>query len=193
MSFVASSKVVLNVSYQPRVRDSVRHYLWGGLTYYFKNPLTSSAAVNPDGAVGGVIASLAAGGRFYTYAKGSFSTLWDARLMLPVSRHVTFLAGYRRYEQKEAADVVQGYGGIRIYSSTYQPDSLFLNPDGAVGSVTLHLSGGGSADGWQSQGVVMFPLQETLTLKVIFSAERVRSPYRLALTAGVGVSFYPRK
>ncbi len=190
---VVSSRITLETEYEALKLDSVRHSLSGGFKYYLKNPLQKNTFCNPDGQIGGVVLNLAVGARFSDSPGSATRMVGDFNVTLPVSARLSLAAGYRYYEAIEVNDVVQGYGRLAIFFSDYPPDSAYVNPDGPVGYPVLSLSGGGSSNGFFGEIALKFPLDGKISLKSVFSAERVASPYQLSLSAGVGVSVYSQK
>lgn len=193
LDLVAGARIALQTEYELFKQDSVRHCLRGGIKFYLKDPLQEGAPRNPDGQIGGVVLSLGVGGRFSDSPSGATKRLVDISTALPVSMRLSLAAGYRYYEEIEINDAMQAYGGVTVYFSEYSADSAYVNPDGSIGHPILNLSGGGSPKGVFSRISIIFPIQREVSLTATLAVERIKSPYRLALTAGVGLSVYPHR
>lgn len=193
LNLVASPQITLETRWEAFKQDSVRHTLWGGLKHYLKYPMKESLRCNPDGRIGGIVLGLMAGARFSDSPAGATNAMGDISITVPVSTRLSLAAGYRYYEKIEVNDVVQGFSRLTLYFSEYPPDSVYVSPDGPVGYLVMSLSGGGSAKGVFGQISFIFPLDRKMSLKAVFTAERIKSPYQLSLAVGVGVSIYPQR
>lgn len=171
--------------------DSTRYELSAGFKFYTRNPVTSRDKKNADGVVGAPVITIGGGFRYADVAVKNTKMIADFSVLLPVSERLSFLAGYRHYEEIEEQDVVQGYGGINLYLARYNVDSAYANPDGPSGLMAFHLSGGGSSNGVFGDLTFLFPINDNLTWKIAIRGERVGEPYRRVAILGAGFSFYP--
>ncbi|UCG61208.1 MAG: hypothetical protein JSV52_12925 [Candidatus Zixiibacteriota bacterium] len=191
LGWVADDYVTLMARFLTVDEDSLRYELNGGLRIYTRNPVTGSGRRNADGLVGAPVVTLGAGIRYNDFAIKETRMVGDISLLLPVSEQLSLLTGYRAYEAIEEVDVVTAYGGVNLYLLGYSADSSYTNPDGPVGYVAFHLTGGGSSNGIFGDLTLQLPINDNLTWKINIRGERVKFPYRRVAIAGAAFSFYP--
>ncbi len=191
LGWVAHERVTLMGRFLGTKEDSTRYELDFGLKFYTVRPDRKDKAHNPDGAVGGPVFSVSGGIRYPDLAIEDTKKVGDFGILMPVSRRISVLAGYRYFKEIEIADVQQGYGGINVYLSRYNADSAYTNPDGPVGNAAFHLTGGGSENGVFGDLTMFFPISNSLTWHLTLRGERVEFPYRRVVVIGAGFSLYP--
>lgn len=187
---VAGPQVAVVVEGNGETDDSSEYSALGGLKLYFASPTRSTGTRNPDGRIGRPIVTILGGARTVAGIDGDQVLLGMGELTVPVASTVTLGAGYRYDDDLRPGDVRAYFASVTLYSSVSSVDSLYVNPDGPVGSIVAKLTGGGSENGWYGRLETVFSLKPSLSLAAGLTGEWADEPYRRRLGAGIRFNLY---
>ncbi len=174
--------------------DSTYYSVHGLMNIHFGNPLAlaSPQACNPDGRIGIISLQVKGGADISDVAAGDRRWFVDGTLLWPLSPGFTVGGGYVWRDSDRPGDAIEGYGTIRWYSSSYRLNEAYKNPDGAPGSMVVHLTGGASANGAAGRLDLMVPLHRSATIGIGTGAEIFDERGETRLTARLRLAWYPR-
>ena len=186
-------RITLGAVYRLQDNQRFRHEVIGGLRLYTRSPEPSGPPANADGPLLSPVLNASAGQRFYENNRTADAAVAEFSAILPLTRHITIEGGYRYHERIENDDALSAFGRTTLYFVTYEPDSLWFNPDGPVGQPLARLTVGGSGSGYVIAPELLAPLQSRLTVALLTRFESLEDPERTVWTAGLGLKWYPSR
>lgn len=186
-------RIALSAVYRLQDNQRFRHEVIAGLRLYTRSPEPSDFPANADGPLLAPVLNASAGQRFYENGVTADAAVAEFSAILPLTRDITIEGGYRYHERIENDDALSAFGRTTLYFATYEPDSLWINPDGPVGQPVVRLTVGGSENGYIIAPELFAPLQSRLTVVLLTRFEWLEDPERTVWTGGLGLRWYPSR
>lgn len=190
-TFTPHPRITLSAAYRLRDNQQFRHEVIARLRLYTRSPKPSDPPANADGPLLSPVLSAFAGQRFYENSGTANAAVAELSASIPLTRHLTIEGGYRYHERIENDDALSTFGRTTLYMAAYEPDSMWINPDGPVGQPVARLTVGGSGNGYVIAPELLAPLQSRLTVVLLTRFEWLENPERTVWTGGFGLNWYP--
>ncbi|MDF1544382.1 MAG: hypothetical protein P1R58_04690 [bacterium] len=190
LNWVAKAQIVPTALLWQQHRDSFQYRLLIGLKYYVSNPMNPEENLNHDGAIGRPVLSLELGPGFVE-SGGDGSMALRSGLTWPYSKRLSLHVSYNYFSRPTSLDIDQGSVGVTLYPQRAQTNRPYLNPDGPMGKLLLHLEAGGGSRGWFGQLGFGLPFDQHWTIHSCFRYTEDSQFSRKILSAAIRFSLYP--
>jgi hypothetical protein len=172
-------------------RDSLFHNYGLGIVLYSVNPIAPGKKYNSDGRIGYPVLSADFGARIPDPSPNAGKWRSEISILMPLARRFSLGIGSKFYRENDKRLIDKYAGLLNIYFGNIANDNPYSNPDGAEGSIALHLKAGGSGNGTFFQIDILCPLKPQLSVGTYLRGEKIKLHNIKTASLGFLVNYYP--